>query len=1051
MGNVISLTQDDDERQGSAREDSDGGGTVTTANGNKSSSAAKLGATFIPIAIYVAVCLLLFLVLRRKLKRVYSPRTFQSLRAPLAPSPELPDGWFNWILPFFRIPDTYVLNHGSLDGYFFLRYLRLLRNISIAGCIIIWPVLFPIHATGGGGFKELERISLTNVTNPQKLFAHAIVAWIFFGFVVFCIVRESIYFVNLRQAYLSSPFYAERLSSRTVMITSVPAPYLDKARLRKLYGESVRRVWIPRTSRELANAVKERDQTAERLEKAEIALIKKANAVRVKQLRRQGKTKSDGSSIEEIAGEKGNAAVKEADRETEISGRETSPTIDLQLQASPLSPTFSRSSSSDQSSHGVADISRSDDTQPTTSEEPEAQDDAYQHPYGYSSTLPDVRGSVAAQWIGAEQRPIHRPLGKLGKRVDTIKWTRERLRELNKQIWKMRREVRRDDKSKLNAAFIEFDSQESAQAAQQVLAHHRPLQMSPRLLGIRPDEVVWSTLAIPWWQRTVRRFAMLSLIAAAIIFWSIPSALVGMLSSIESLTKIAPFLDFLNKLPTSVLGFIQGFIPPIVLSLFMALVPSMIRVCAKVAGVPSFCKVELYTQTAYFGFQVVQVFLVTTLTSAASTAMFDVLKEPMTAPNVLAQSMPQASNFYISYILIQCLANGGTTLIHPFDLLRHLILPKISHLPRTHYRVWRGLVRPYWGREFPVFANLGVIAIAYSCLAPLVLIFSAGGMTFMHVVWKYNLLYVYDSDLDSKGLFYPRALTHILVGLYITTVCLVGVFGLKEAYGPMALMVLFLVVTALVHISLIEALSPHLQCLPQTLSLEEQIQEEEQAKREREEAERRESRSDEGGAAAAYYDEEEDFGETQVDEDDEGGYDTPVSESDDDDDHQVTGTRAVEGSSSMRDTITNMLTTRLRASAKGTAQSSGFTQWFNDLKIWGGADPHASAPNAFAKWLHPEIYEDFIALRKMLPHEDHVPDIVYSEEDRRYREYMPPEMWAPKPTLWIPADEGRVSKQEVNHSSQYTRISDVGARLDDEGRVIIDLHQAPYKEPNLLL
>lgn len=97
------------------------------------------------------------------------------------PNPELPDGWFDWILPFFRIPDTYVLNHGSLDGYFFLRYLRLLRNISIAGCIIIWPVLFPIHATGGQGYKELERVSLTNVKNPQKLFAHAIVAWIFFG------------------------------------------------------------------------------------------------------------------------------------------------------------------------------------------------------------------------------------------------------------------------------------------------------------------------------------------------------------------------------------------------------------------------------------------------------------------------------------------------------------------------------------------------------------------------------------------------------------------------------------------------------------------------------------------------------------------------------------------------------------------------------------------------------------------------------------------------------------------------------------------------------
>lgn len=393
---------------------------------------------------------------------------------------------------------------------------------------------------------------------------------------VFSIVRESIYFVNLRQAYLSSPFYAERLSSRTVFLTSVPTPYLDKARLRKLYGDSVRRVWIPRTSRELANAVKERDQTAERLEKAEIALIKKANAARLKDLRRQGKAKSTRSSTEEIT-EKGNAGVKEADHETEVSGRESSPTQDLQSQSTPLSPSFSGSTSSARSSHNTPDAPQTEEAQGAMTQSSEDDDAAYQHPYGYRSTLPDVRGSVAAQWIGAEQRPIHRPLGKLGKRVDTIKWTRERLRDLNKQIWKMRREVRRDDKSKLSAAFIEFDTQESAQAAQQVLAHHRPLQMSPRLLGIRPDEVVWSTLAIPWWQRTVRRFAMLSLIAAAIIFWSIPSALVGMLSSIESLTKIAPFLDFLNKLPTPILGFIQGFIPPIVLSLFMALVPAMIR------------------------------------------------------------------------------------------------------------------------------------------------------------------------------------------------------------------------------------------------------------------------------------------------------------------------------------------------------------------------------------------------------------------------------------------------------------------------------------------
>ena len=121
---------------------------------------------------------------------------------------------------------------------------------------------------------------------------------------------------------------------------------------------------------------------------------------------------------------------------------------------------------------------------------PAAVDDAdsdYTHPYGLDPKLPDLRGSVAAQWLPAEKRPYHRPIGNFGRRVDTIRWTRQRLQSLNQQIFKLRKRVHRGDEgASLPAAFIEFDTQEAAQAAHQVVAHHRPMQMSPRLLGIRP-------------------------------------------------------------------------------------------------------------------------------------------------------------------------------------------------------------------------------------------------------------------------------------------------------------------------------------------------------------------------------------------------------------------------------------------------------------------------------------------------------------------------------------------------------------------------------------
>lgn len=68
-----------------------------------------------------------------------------------------------------------------MDGYFFLRFLKVLRNICLGGCVIIYPVLFPIHATGGNGQGQLELLTIGNVKNPQKLLAHVFISWIFFG------------------------------------------------------------------------------------------------------------------------------------------------------------------------------------------------------------------------------------------------------------------------------------------------------------------------------------------------------------------------------------------------------------------------------------------------------------------------------------------------------------------------------------------------------------------------------------------------------------------------------------------------------------------------------------------------------------------------------------------------------------------------------------------------------------------------------------------------------------------------------------------------------
>jgi len=479
------------------------------------------------------------------------------------------------------------------------------------------------------------------------------------GFILFTIYRECIFYINLRHAYLMSPYHAKRLSSRTVLFANVPNRYLDEQRIRKVFGDTVTNVWIPTDTDELEKLVKERDQTARRLEKAEIRLIKLANELRRKQMAATGQN-----------------------------GSVSPPPPFPSTVASPTSAVASSMAEDLEKGEGSGRVS--------TSATP-------------MSRLPDVNGSVAAQWVPAEKRPSHRPIANYLRRVDTIKWTRNRLKILRPQIRKLKRSLIKGDGAPLGAVFVEFSNQADAERAFQTVAHHRPFHMSTRYIGIRPDEVVWHSLGLGWGQRILRRFLVLALVTGGIIFWSIPAVIIGTISNVKSIAKYVPILFWLPKLPGPILGVIQGLLPAVALTLLMRIVPWILRGCGRLMGLPSLSMIELFVQSAYFAFQVVQVFLVTTLTSAASSSVMAVIQDPLSTKDLLSQNLPKASNFYISYILVMCLAVGATSLLHIVDLFRHHIMAKSMSSPRMMFNIWNRVKTVHWGGLFPVFTNLGVI------------------------------------------------------------------------------------------------------------------------------------------------------------------------------------------------------------------------------------------------------------------------------------------------------------------------------------------------------
>ena len=443
---------------------------------------------------------------------------------------------------------------------------------------------------------------------------------------MYMVARESIYYINLRQAYLLSPLYASRMSSRTVLFTSVPAEFQDEAKIRRMYGKKIKNLWMANDCKEMEDAVEERDKVAMKLEAAETKLVKLSNAARLKAAK-----KGTSNDQERLGGTRNGDGNGES-------------------------------------------------------------------------------GSAAARWIKPSQRPTHRLKPIIGKKVDTINWCRSELERLIPKVQSLQAKHRAGEGKFIPSVFIEFYTQSEAQSAYQSLAHHQPLHMSPRFIGINPEEVIWKNLKINWPSRVVRNIVTISIVVALVIFWAIPVAFVGAVSNIQSLVQIAPWLSFINKVPSSLLGVIQGLLPSILLAVLMALLPIILRLLAKYAGCPSTPAVELRVQNSYFFFQVIQVFLVTTASSSAASAGGQIAKDPGSVTSLLAQDLPKASNFYVSYFILQGLTISSGAVLQIVGVILFIILGKfLDTTPRKIYKRWSSLSGLGWGTVFPVYTNLLVI------------------------------------------------------------------------------------------------------------------------------------------------------------------------------------------------------------------------------------------------------------------------------------------------------------------------------------------------------
>ncbi|KAJ9136385.1 hypothetical protein P3X46_033469 [Hevea brasiliensis] len=380
------------------------------------------------------------------------------------------------------------------------------------------------------------------------------------------------------------------------------------------------------------------------------------------------------------------------------------------------------------------------------------------------------------------QRPMMKTgfLGLWGQKVDAIDHYISEIEKLSKEIAEEREKVETDPKSILPAAFVSFRSRWAAAVCAQTQQSRNPTlwltEWAPE-----PRDVYWNNLAIPYVSLAIRRLIMNVTFFFLTFFFMIPIAFVQALASIEGIEKRASFLKPIIEIKF-IKSVIQGLLPGIALKLFLIFLPTILMIMSKFEGFTSLSSLERRSAARYYFFNIVNVFLGSIITGTAFEQLNSFIKQSASEiPKTIGVAIPMKATFFITYIMV----DGWSGIAGEVLMLKPLI---IFHLKNFF------LVKTEKDREEAmdpgsIGFNTGepriqfyfLLGLVYATVTPVLLPFIIIFFAFAYVVFRHQIINVYNQEYESGAAFWPDVHGRVIIALIISQVLMIGLLSTKEA------------------------------------------------------------------------------------------------------------------------------------------------------------------------------------------------------------------------------------------------------------------------------
>jgi len=221
---------------------------------------------------------------------------------------------------------------------------------------------------------------------------------------------------------------------------------------------------------------------------------------------------------------------------------------------------------------------------------------------------------------------------------------------------------------------------------------------------------------------------------------------------------------------------------------------------------------------------------------AISGSVFDelkaMLKDQSLIVDLLAKSIPTQVKSFIQFILVQTFLGCAIELLRVarvvMALIRKRVGPNLTEEERNEpYLFLKPITAPddmdYTVRYAEMVLCL-MVNLVYSCVAPIMSYFVLLTFGVLSLVYRHQLIYLYNSDNDSGGKLWSRVIALFIVCMFTSEVTLIGILSLKKGSIAAALLFPLLAITVLFLIYCYREHMRVTQFVPSTLCKETDIQ-----------------------------------------------------------------------------------------------------------------------------------------------------------------------------------------------------------------------------------